>query len=97
MTRLPLLVAASFFLAQAPPARAQTPRERAETARYVAAFQNPDGGFSGSVGGKPSLGSTSSVIRTLTYTGGSIKDVLGAIAYVESCHDKESGGFAPTP
>ncbi len=98
MTRIPLLLAAGLIaIANAPDARAQTPRERAETARYVAAFQNPDGGFAATVGGKSSLGATSSAIRTLTFNGGSIKDVLGAIAYVESCFDKETGGFAPTP
>lgn len=97
MTRTPLLLAAAFLVAQALPAPAQTPREREETARYITAFQNPDGGFAGTVGGKSSLGATSSAVRTLTYTGGSVKDVLGAIAYIESCYDKASGGFAPTP
>jgi acetyl esterase/lipase/prenyltransferase beta subunit len=98
MTRSTLLLATGLFaIASMPSVRAQTPRERAETARFVAAFQNPDGGFAGAVGGKSSLGATSSAIRTLTFTGGSIKDVLGCIAYVESCFDKESGGFAPTP
>ncbi len=98
MTRIPLLLAAGLVaFAPGTAVRAQTPKERAQTARFVAAFQNPDGGFAGSVGGKSSLGATSSAARTLTFTGGSIKDVLGAIAYVESCFDKESGGFASTP
>ena len=98
MTRTLLLLTAGLLaFAATSPTHAQTPRDRAETARYIAAFQNPDGGFAGSVGGKSSLGGTSSAIRTLTYTGGSVKDVLGAIAYIESCYDKESGGFAPAP
>jgi predicted esterase len=99
MTRTSWLLAAGLLtLATATQqVAAQTPKERAETARFVAAFQNPDGGFAGNVGGKSSLGSTSSAIRSLTYNGGAIKDVSGCIAYVESCFDKDSGGFAPTP
>ncbi|MFO0960972.1 MAG: family 16 glycoside hydrolase [Isosphaeraceae bacterium] len=76
--------------------RAQTPDELRQTARFVAAFQNPDGGFAPNVGQASTLGSTSSAIRTLKYAGGSIPNVPGAIAYVRSCWD-ESGGFAPTP
>ena len=76
---------------------AQSPKELAQTAHYIAAFQNPDGGFSGTVGGKSSLGATTSACKILKYSGGSIPDVLKCIAFVESCYDKESGGFAPTP
>ncbi len=76
---------------------AQTPAEREQTAAYVAAFQNPDGGFAGKVGQASSLGSTSSAIRTLGFVAGSIRDLPGCIAYVKSCHDQASGGFAPSP
>ncbi len=76
---------------------AQTPEELTQSARFVSAFQNPDGGFAPSVGQASSLGSTSSAIRTLKYLGGSIKDVPGCLAYVRSCWDKDSGGFAQTP
>ncbi|WP_435016546.1 family 16 glycoside hydrolase [Tundrisphaera sp. TA3] len=79
------------------PARGQTPAEIGQTARYIAAFQNPDGGFAPGVGKASTLGATSSAIRTLGYVAGSIKDLPGAIKYVQSCHDKESGGFATTP
>ncbi len=78
-------------------APAQSPKDLAQTAQYVGAFQNPDGGFSAGVGGKSSLGATSSAIRCLKYTGGSIADVLKCIAFVESCYDKESGGFSQNP
>lgn len=78
-------------------AHAQTPIELSQTARFVAAFQNPDGGFAGSVGQRSTLGATSSAIRTLKYVGGSIGDVPGCIAFVESCWDADSGGFAQTP
>ncbi|HEV3168622.1 MAG TPA: family 16 glycoside hydrolase [Isosphaeraceae bacterium] len=77
--------------------RAQTPADLAQTASYLAAFQNPDGGFAGKPGGASSLGSTSTGIRTLEFAGGSVKDVPAAIAYVKSCFDSTSGGFAPTP
>jgi acetyl esterase/lipase len=69
----------------------------APTARYVAAFQNPDGGFAGKVGDKSSLPATSSAVRTLKNVGGSIPDVLACLKYLKSCFDPASGGFAPTP
>ncbi len=81
----------------APAVRAETPEELSQTARYVAAFQNPDGGFAAKVGDKSSLGATSSAIRILKHVGGSIPDVLGCIKYVKSCRDADGGGFAPTP
>ncbi len=88
-----LLVAASLVA----PVHAQSPAELARTAAYVAAFQNPDGGFGSKVGGASTLNATSSAIRTLGFNGGSIPDVLAAIRYVDSCIDEKSGGFAPTP
>ncbi len=75
----------------------QTPSELAETARFTANFQNPDGGFAPKVGAASTLGSSSSAIRILGYTAGSIRDVPGAIRYIKSCYDEASGGFAPTP
>ena len=77
--------------------RAESPSDLAQTARRVASFQNPDGGFAPEVGGASTLGATSSSIRILKYTGGSIPDVLACVKYVQSCRDKDSGGFAPTP
>ena len=62
--------------------QAQTPDEMRQTARYVAAFQNPDGGFAARKGGPSSLGSTSSAIRSLKHVGGSIPDALKCIDYV---------------
>ena len=76
---------------------AQTPAELAKTSRYVESFQNPDGGFAGKLGGTSTLGTTSSAIRILKNTGGSIPDVLASIKYVKSCVDAASGGFAQTP
>lgn len=84
-----------FFVVTA--ARGQTPRELEQTARSVAGQQNADGGFAAKAGAPSSLGATGSSIRILKYTGGSIRDVLGAIRYVKSCVDADSGGFAQTP
>ncbi len=77
--------------------RAAPSEDPVPTARYLAAFQNKDGGFAAQPGGASSLGSTSSAIRTLKNVGGSIPDVLTCIDYIRSCFDSESGGFAPTP
>jgi acetyl esterase/lipase len=96
MKRL-LALAIAGLVAPVPSASAQTPGERERTASYVEAFQNPDGGFAGKVGQASSLGSTSTAIRTLGFVGGSIRDLPKCIAYVKSCHDPASGGFAPTP
>lgn len=79
------------------PARGQTPGELEQTAKFVATFQNSDGGFASVAGGPSSLGGTSSAIRSLKYTGGSIPDLLACRAYVASCRDEKSGGFAPMP
>lgn len=68
-----------------------------QTGRYIAALQNPDGGFAATSGQKSSLGATSSAVRILKYVEGSIKDVPGCIAYVKSCRDPETKGFAQTP
>ena len=40
---------------------------------------------------------TNTSIRVLGFVGGSIPDPLKAIAFIKSCQDEESGGFAPTP
>ena len=78
-------------------ARGQAPAELEATARFAANFQNPDGGFAPKVGGASTLGATSSAVRILGYTAGSIRDVPGAIRYVRSCWDEGTGGFAPEP
>ena len=92
-----LLVLAVGLAGFGPVARAQSPEERAQTAGFVAAFQNPDGGFAATKGGPSTLGATSSSLRALKYTGGSVPDVLACLAFVRSCYDPETGGFAQTP
>jgi acetyl esterase/lipase len=98
MRRWILMAAASLAaLAVSASAEGQTPAELAQSAKYVAAFQNPDGGFAGAVGGKSSLGATSSALKNLKHSGGSVPDVLKCIAFVESCYDAASGGFSSQP
>ena len=77
-------------------ARAQRPADLPLTARHVEVLQNADGGFGASAGRPSSLGATSSAIRVLRNCGGSIPDVLKCVAYVKSCRDEKTGGFAPT-
>ena len=67
------------------------------TARYMAALQNPDGGFASTPGGKSGLTTTVSAVRVLKYTGGAVKDLPKCLEYVLSCYDENTGGFAPTP
>jgi poly(3-hydroxybutyrate) depolymerase/prenyltransferase beta subunit len=88
---------AACALVFAPAVHAQSTADLARTAAYAAALQNPDGGFAAQAGQASSLGATNSALRVLKYTGGSVPDVLACIAYVKSCHDAASGGFAPTP
>jgi dienelactone hydrolase len=97
MKRIALGIAAGLVLGLIESASAQTPGEMAQTAAFVAAFQNPDGGFPPIAGGASTLGATSSAIRSLRYVGGSIRDVAGCIAFVRACRDSSSGGFAQAP
>jgi pimeloyl-ACP methyl ester carboxylesterase len=83
--------------AETPTVLAPTPAEIARTAAFVAGFQSDDGGFSSLAGGASTLGSTSSAIRALKYTGGSIHNVPTCIEFVKKCRDAASGGFAQTP
>ncbi len=92
-----LLSWAALSAVVAPSARAQSPADLARTSAYVAGFQNADGGFAGAPGKVSSLGATASAVRILKNTGGSIPDVPKCIAFVKSCADAESGGFARSP
>lgn len=87
----------ALVLAPSARARAQSTADLSRTGTYVAALQNPDGGFAAKAGGPSTLGTTSTAIRVLKNVGGSIPDVLACIRYVSLCRDQESGGFAPTP
>ena len=92
-----LAIAIAALVAPGPPSFAQSPAELRQTGDYIAALQNPDGGFGAKPGQPSTLGTTSSAIRTLGFVGGTAREIPAAIAYVKSCHDPATGGFAPSP
>ncbi len=95
---IPMFLAPASAPAQATaPARADAPEAMAQTARYIAGFQNDDGGFGPGAGQPSTLGATSSALRTLKYVAGSVPNLKGCRAFVERCIDPATGGFAPTP
>ena len=93
----PALMLACVWVGAGTSARGQLPADLPLSARYAAGLQNADCGFGATKGGASSLGATSSAIRVLKNCGGSIPDVLKCVAYVKSCRDAASGGFAATP
>lgn len=91
-SRVALLLALGLLVSSA---RGQTITDRASIASSIAKTQNPDGGFGAA--GTSTLGATNSAIRILGFVGGSIPDPLKCIAFIRSCQNPESGGFAQTP
>jgi poly(3-hydroxybutyrate) depolymerase/prenyltransferase beta subunit len=96
MKRILLGLAICGF-ALVPSTRGQSPEDLERVSAQVAALQNADGGFSTAPGGTSTLPTTSTAIRVLKNTGGSIRDVFACVRFVKSCADAESGGFAPIP
>ncbi len=99
MKRSALVVLCLF--AAAPAVFGQGAGQGRATVVYLTAFQTSDGGFGESPAGagssKSSLRLTSSAARALKYFGGDVPDPKAASAFVASCFDKESGGFADRP
>lgn len=97
--------AALLLVLAALPARAQTaapsrydaPEAMAQTARYIAGFQNEDGGFAPAPGQGSNLTATSSALRTLKYVAGSVPNLEACRNYVAKCIDPATGGMVPTP
>lgn len=80
-----------------PLASGQTAAELAQTAKFIAAHQNVDGGFAAQAVGQPSsLSATHSALKALKHVGGSVPDILGCVRYVNSCR-VPGGGFSQTP
>ncbi|MEI7921422.1 MAG: family 16 glycoside hydrolase [Planctomycetota bacterium] len=72
----------------------------ARTASVVSQLQNDDGGFAAERGGLSSVGSTNSAVRVLKHVGGSIPNVVKAVAYVRSCFvagENATGTIASVP
>jgi prenyltransferase beta subunit len=86
------------------PLAAQTADEKKATIRFLAGLQQPDGGFIGAppdskADAKPksSLRATSAAVRAIKYFGGEVPNPGKAAAFVMSCYDRETGGFADQP
>lgn len=84
------------------PLFAQTADEKKATVQYLAALQQPDGGFiaapkKGDAEPRSSLRATSGAVRAIRYIGGEVPNPEKALAFVKSCLDPETGAFADTP
>jgi prenyltransferase beta subunit len=78
--------------------RAQSADQKKATIDFLKQLQNKDGGFGPGPGQtKSSIGSTSSALRAIKYSGGKLEDTASASEFVKGCYDKASGGFADQP
>lgn len=78
----------------------QTPTdiEKNQTIVYLASLQTREGGFRADAkAAVPSLRGTSACLRAIEYFGGKPPRVAACKAFVLSCRDEKSGGFADTP
>lgn len=100
--RTPLTLAVLFLVPSAGAAR--SPRDRAvevtETVRFLLKLHDAgSGGFKADAAARPGLRATSGAVRALKYLGhpvdGAMKDK--AAAFVMSCYDPSTGGFADAP
>lgn len=95
MKRLALSVLALFLLL--PGARGQSAAEKKATIAYLRSLWQKDGGFAPSAGGKSSLRATVGALRAIHYfspTSTPVPPGKSPPAFVASCFDKASGGFA---
>ncbi len=92
------LAACLVFLFVIVAVRAQTADQNKATIDYLKHLQNKDGGFVPGPGqAQSSIGSTSSALRAIKYSGGKLDDTASASEFVKGCYDKTSGGFADQP
>jgi prenyltransferase beta subunit len=93
--RLPIGLVLSILSASA---FAESPDRTKETVAYLRKLQTKEGGFAADASkAQPGLRATSSALRALKYFGGEVPDRAAAARFVESCHNRESGGFADSP
>jgi prenyltransferase beta subunit len=77
---------------------AQTPDQKKGTLDFLYGLQTKEGAYRAAPGVKtPSLRATSSALRAIKYFGGEPKQRDATLAFVRSCFDSKSGGFADTP
>lgn len=94
--RWPITLA--FVLACVCPVIGQTPPEKKQSVDYLVSLQTKEGGFRIDASAKePSLRGTSASLRAIKYFGGDPGKLAECKAFVLSCHDEKSGGFADRP
>jgi len=74
-----------------------TLEQRVATLRYIAGFQNPDGGFASTAGGPSGLGSTNASLRTFRYLGNKAPALDLVERFVRSCYKPEAGAYSDRP
>lgn len=85
------------------PLAAQSADEKKATIRFVAGLLQPDGGFISSplakdaAAPKSSLRATSAAVRVIKYFSGDVPHADQTTAFVMSCYDRKTGGFADQP
>jgi prenyltransferase beta subunit len=69
------------------------------TVAYLHSLQRDSGGYAldSRPESRPTLGSTSSALRALKYFGGEPKQKDSCSRFIQSCFNKDEGGFAGTP
>jgi prenyltransferase beta subunit len=98
MRRLSLILLAAVALVATAWAAPLDRAQREASLRYVNGLQNADGGFRPAAApGNSQLGATLPCLRALKHLGGSPREAAQVNRFVQSCFDRESGGFADTP
>jgi prenyltransferase beta subunit len=97
---LPLVVGIVWLV----PARGDVPEANKASVAYLRNLQADDGGFlparpaeGDQKQARSSLRATSAALRALKYFGGTPRDREACARFVESCYDRESGGFVDHP
>jgi prenyltransferase beta subunit len=73
---------------------AQSPEEKAASLKYLAGLRQESGSYKSEAKGGPSLRATSAAVRAIKYLGGELANPMQVKAYVQSCYDPPTGGFA---
>lgn len=73
---------------------AQPAADKAATLKYLAGLQQESGAFKSDAKGGPSLRATSAAVRATKYLGGAVPNPVQVKAFVLSCYDPPTGGFA---
>lgn len=77
---------------------AQSSDEKKATLDYLAKLQTPKAAFKADLKSEgPTLRATSSALRAIKYFGGDVSGKEKIAAFLLSCRDAESGGFADSP